>query len=211
MKSRHATMIMVRHGETERNAAPDQVERVRGWDNVPLNARGQQQAEEIGRKLSAYRIATIYSSNLRRALETAEAIQRLSRATPRPRLVRTVSLRPWFLGDFQGQPYDKVRPLVEGYQLRRPTVAVPGGESFHDFMARYMKFMMAKLKEAETTGDLLVFVAHTRNMRGFKAWVKTGLHKNDVDLEHMVKQQDAPTGGATLLEVTGDKVRLTEL
>jgi probable phosphoglycerate mutase len=207
MKGR-AMLIMARHGETIRNAHP---ERIRGWDDVDLNAKGLKEAERLAKKLSLYRISTIYSSNLKRALETARAIQAANKSHPKPKIVPTVALRPWNLGTFQGMVYADVKKLVEHHQLVAPNKKVPGGESFHQFLARYMGFMKKKLAEAQRTGGLILFVAHTRNVRAFKSWAPEGLKGALVNLEHMVKQDDSPTGGATVVETVNGKTSISEL
>lgn len=208
MAAEKTVLIMARHGETVRNTHP---ERVRGWDDVALNATGLKQAEALGKKLSLYRVAVIYCSDLKRARQTAEKILAANKTQPKPKVVYTKALRPWHLGDYQGQIYKDVQPLVEHHQLVTPHKKVPGGESFHAFMARYMGFMKRKLAEARRTGGLVLFVAHTRNMRAFKSWAREGLKGSLVNLEHMVSQKDAPTGGATVVETVGSKTTTTEL
>lgn len=67
------TVILVRHGETDWN----QERRVQGsGSNRELTEAGKQQAESIGLRLKQERIQAIYSSPLRRALDTAQAIAR---------------------------------------------------------------------------------------------------------------------------------------
>ena len=57
-----------RHGQTENNANNI-------WQgaqlNPPLNETGKKQAQELGKKLSGLRLEVIYSSNLKRAIQTA--------------------------------------------------------------------------------------------------------------------------------------------
>ena len=65
-----AKLILVRHGETDWN----QVDRIQGWLDIPLNEEGIKQAEKLAKELSGVRIAAIYSSPLKRALQTAQAI-----------------------------------------------------------------------------------------------------------------------------------------
>lgn len=62
--------ILIRHGQTEWN----RVERFRGRLDIPLNETGLRQAEAVARSLANMGIAAIYSSRLRRARQTADAI-----------------------------------------------------------------------------------------------------------------------------------------
>ena len=63
-------MVVVRHGETEWNADG----RIQGHQPVPLNARGRKQAVLLGSRLAFEQVETIYSSDLLRTMETAQAI-----------------------------------------------------------------------------------------------------------------------------------------
>ena len=66
-------VILVRHGETDWN----QERRVQGsGSDRQLTEMGKQQAESIGLRLKQENIQAIYSSPLRRALDTAQAIAR---------------------------------------------------------------------------------------------------------------------------------------
>lgn len=70
-------IIMVRHGETDRNAAGKEIQ---GWiddDAAQLNNKGQMQADQLGSLLAQRyqgKIAAIYSSPLGRAMQTAQRI-----------------------------------------------------------------------------------------------------------------------------------------
>jgi len=64
------TLLIARHGETEWNRQ----ERYQGHADPPLNATGRAQAEELGTSLAGDGVDAIYSSDLRRASETAEIV-----------------------------------------------------------------------------------------------------------------------------------------
>lgn len=64
-------IILVRHGETDWNKE----RRIQGGSSdPPLNERGREQAESLALRLRHNRIGAIYSSPLRRTLDTAEVI-----------------------------------------------------------------------------------------------------------------------------------------
>ena len=74
-QSAHACRIcLVRHGETAWNAE----RRLQGHIDIPLNPRGLSQAEATARSLAraGERFAALYSSDLQRARQTAEAVAR---------------------------------------------------------------------------------------------------------------------------------------
>ncbi|KAA3461292.1 phosphoglycerate mutase-like protein 4 isoform X1 [Gossypium australe] len=67
----YTEIIVVRHGETAWNATG----RIQGHMDVELNEVGRQQAASLAERLSRVpEISAIYSSDLKRALETAETI-----------------------------------------------------------------------------------------------------------------------------------------
>jgi len=63
-------VVLVRHGETEWN----RVERFRGRTDIELNETGRQQARAVAQRLSSWQMEAIYSSPLKRALQTARPI-----------------------------------------------------------------------------------------------------------------------------------------
>nr|HID14460.1 histidine phosphatase family protein [Anaerolineae bacterium] len=65
-------LILIRHGQTHANVAG----RWQGWSDSTLTSLGQTQAEAVARRLAAEhsRVAALYSSPLRRALQTATII-----------------------------------------------------------------------------------------------------------------------------------------
>jgi broad specificity phosphatase PhoE len=63
-------LLLVRHGETDWNAD----RRWQGRDDPPLNERGLEQARELAGTLEGEAIDALYTSDLRRALMTAEVL-----------------------------------------------------------------------------------------------------------------------------------------
>ena len=63
-------VLLVRHGETDDNAAG----RFQGRSDTPLNVRGREQSRALARELTAEGVRVLYSSPLRRARETAQIV-----------------------------------------------------------------------------------------------------------------------------------------
>jgi broad specificity phosphatase PhoE len=63
-----ASILLARHGQTDDNTRPA---RVQGWRDPPLNEHGRRQAAELARAVADAGVASLYSSHLRRARETA--------------------------------------------------------------------------------------------------------------------------------------------
>ena len=60
----------MRHGQTDWNVK----HRSQGWNDIPLNETGVEQAKNTASKLEGIDIETIYSSDLKRAKKTADII-----------------------------------------------------------------------------------------------------------------------------------------
>jgi broad specificity phosphatase PhoE len=64
------TTLLVRHGLTDWNAT----RRAQGHADVELNDAGRRQADEAAERLAAMRLGAVYSSDLRRAVDTARPV-----------------------------------------------------------------------------------------------------------------------------------------
>jgi probable phosphoglycerate mutase len=125
-------IVAIRHGETAWNAET----RMQGQLDVPLNDVGRWQAARLAAALADERFDAIWSSDLSRALATAEAVAQVRGAQ-----VRTdPGLRERCFGIFQGWTFDEVQARwPEGslrWKKREPDFAPEGAESLVDFSAR---------------------------------------------------------------------------
>lgn len=125
-------ICLVRHGETEWNAA----RRIQGQIDIALNANGVRQAEAAGRWLRAANISALYSSDLQRAWATALAIGAANGLAPIP----VPEMRERRYGVFEGLTYDEVRDRYpDGYAAfegRNADYDFENGESLRDMFAR---------------------------------------------------------------------------
>ena len=129
-------LIVVRHGETLFNVQG----RFTGQMDVPLSARGEQQAEALGRRLSAVKLDAIVASDLQRARATARAIARHHHD---PRIEEDADLREIAFGSWEGSTYAEVFAREEALVLRwqaDPTVfPPPGGETVTQLHQRVVR------------------------------------------------------------------------
>lgn len=140
------SILLIRHGETPLNAA-----RVLQPADTPLSERGQLQAQALARRLAGAGLAAILSSDLRRALHTAEA---LAAAVGLPVEI-TPLLQERNFGDLRGLPYDAL-----GYDPIASDDAPPGGESTEVFRARVRAAFQAVVAARERAGGPLAVVTH---------------------------------------------------
>jgi broad specificity phosphatase PhoE len=146
-------LILARHGETEWN-----VEEVfRGQIDVELNQNGIKQAELLAEYLSELKIEAVYSSPLKRALKTAEAVARRHRL----RVEANPGLNDCDFGQWQGlslrEVKDKYKKLYEQWAESPQLVKIPGGESLDEVRERALKVVNGVI--AKHSGAV-VLVAH---------------------------------------------------
>lgn len=134
-------IYVVRHGETEWNA----INKVLGRTEMPLNAKGMEQANEIARSLKDIKIDVFLCSPLCRARQTADAISNEIGVGYEidDRLIEQD------FGKFEG-----VDRFDSEYQAakREYFTRYPGGESFFDLVARVYPL----IEELSDTNALLV-------------------------------------------------------
>ena len=128
-------LILVRHGETDWN----QVDRIQGWLDIPLNAEGIKQAEKLAEELSGMKIATIYSSPLKRAWQTAQAIA----GKQHLKVKKLSALKEINQGKWQGllvsEAKRRYRKLYPRWLSEPLTVRPPQGESLEEASQRVEK------------------------------------------------------------------------
>jgi broad specificity phosphatase PhoE len=125
-------IILARHGETEWN-----VEEVfRGRIDIELNETGGQQAELLAEHLNELKIETVYSSPLKRALKTAEAIARRQKL----KVETSPGLIDCDFGQWQGiqlqEVKDRYQELYRQWLESPQLVKIPGGESLAEVRER---------------------------------------------------------------------------
>ena len=126
------TLYLVRHGETDHNAGG----RAMGQMDVPLNARGLDQARQTAECLRRYPIERIVSSDLGRALSTAEALAGALGLSVEP----DVRLRELSFGILEGRTVEECEAenpeAVARWRSGDFDASLPGGESRRSLMQR---------------------------------------------------------------------------
>ena len=118
-------LFAVRHGETEWNL----VEKQQGQLDSPLTDLGIKQAQSLAKGLVPKKIDVLYSSDLGRALQTAEIIAKKLSLD----IHTDTRLREWHLGSLQGltiKEFAKKFPQEAAqFNPGNPDYILPGGES----------------------------------------------------------------------------------
>jgi len=139
-------LLLIRHGETALNVA-----RVLQPAATKLSERGIAQAEALARRLATMNVGAILSSDLPRALRTAEAIAAETGAA----IETTPLLQERNFGDWRGQSYDAltIDPLTM-------VDAPPGGESSAAFAQRVAAAFDHIVQRQVALGGVLAVVTH---------------------------------------------------
>jgi broad specificity phosphatase PhoE len=148
-------VLLIRHGQSKGNAE----RRFGGHTATPLSARGRNQAQATALSLKSESVTAIYSSDLARAMETA---QPLARVTGLP-INDTSAFRERSVGVMEGLTFeDAAQQHPEQYAalLRRDfEYVLSGGESYRQLLGRARQ----KLDEVieEHRGGKIVVFSHT--------------------------------------------------
>jgi phosphoserine phosphatase len=125
-------LILARHGETAWN-----IEKIfRGRSEVELDDVGIRQAELLGKYLSDLKLDAIYSSPVRRALDTANIVARYQKTDVQV----AQGLSDLDFGEWQSLREQEVRrrypALLDEWHNSPHKVRMPGGESLEDVRRR---------------------------------------------------------------------------
>jgi len=147
-------IVAIRHGETAWNVDT----RIQGHLDIPLNTTGLWQADQVARALADEPITAIYTSDLKRAHATAQAV---ARSTGAPLTTHT-GLRERSFGHFQGRTFAEIEAELpeDAYRWRKrdPHYAPEGGESLVTLRERIER-TVAQLAQ-QHLGEQVVMVAH---------------------------------------------------
>ena len=118
------TIYLARHGETEWSLSGQHT----GLSDIPLTARGERNARQLGTRLKGLKFSQILVSPLQRARRTCELAGFGDRAVVDPDLVE------WHYGEYEGKTSTEIHSQRPGWNVFRD--GCPGGESPADIRAR---------------------------------------------------------------------------
>ena len=153
------TFYIVRHGQTNWNI----LGKTQGHENSDLTKKGEEQAFELAKAIKEYPIDYIYSSDLGRAVQTAEIVgSQIGIDT-----CKTKSLREMGFGDWEGLLIDEIKKNHEKtYETWRNTphlVNIPNGETLDIIKDSVDKFIN-ELNEKYDNKHILL-VSHSVTVR----------------------------------------------
>src|SRR3989344_5251144 len=140
-KSDYCTFYIIRHGETEWNAAG----RLQGHADSPLTKKGINQVKKLKKIIKHVHFDGLFSSDSGRARKTAEIIN-LERKLA---VVTTALLREKSFGNYEGQLSEKFRndlkKLLDDYEKcsdnEKKSFKLPGVETDEEAVSRFITFL----------------------------------------------------------------------
>ena len=146
----HLRLILVRHGQTLANRE----HRLQGASDDPMTEVGQEQAALLGALLAPIALDKIISSDLKRSMQTAQAIANYHQLP----VEGTPLLREWNCGEWDGWPASRFLQLMEEQKLKVSELAPPGGERLHEVRARACQALAYVM--AEGMGKTTMLCSH---------------------------------------------------
>jgi len=154
------TLILVRHAQTSWNAKRI----LQGSSDIPLTRKGKQQALRTAKYVQTLRIDSIYTSPLRRALETSKAIAKYH---PQARLKTEKALLERGFGTLEGLDYQTIYDTYPRMSwpdtMLYPWYAPEGVEPLWQVEKRINTFL-TRIKKKEK-GKTVLIVSHGVTLR----------------------------------------------
>lgn len=181
-------IYLTRHGETEWNIE----KRLQGRGDSPLTKDGIQRAKELRDRIKNIDIDVIYSSPIKRALNTANIL----RGNKNIDIVTDDSLMEMCFGDYEGKKIDIVQEENPSWDINlimqgNVEICAPNGENLKEVRERISKLMNKII--AENIGKSILIVTHGITLKALMYYFKD----EDVNSEVM--------GQATLTKINIDE------
>lgn len=172
-------VLLVRHGATDWNLQG----RCQGATDLDLNEVGIRQAQQIAASLSQETLHGIYSSNLKRAQQTAQLISRHHRL---PVLIEA-DVRELDHGQLEGLTFSEIKEnyaqFIQKWRTEPAEIQVPGGERLVD-VARRAWSGLNRIVRRHSAGETVVVVSHNFPILGIICRI-TGTHLNNYRTYHL--------------------------
>ena len=131
------TFYIARHGQTNWNI----LGKTQGHGNSDLTEKGKEQAKQLANALKDYPIDMIFTSDLGRAIETAQIIGNEIDV----KVQKTKALREMGFGAWEGLLIDEIKKdyssIYDIWRNEPHLVDIPGGETLHIIKERVDNFI----------------------------------------------------------------------
>jgi alpha-ribazole phosphatase len=151
-------LLLVRHGETEWN----QTGRYQGHSDISLSDTGHRQADALKKRLSNESIEAVYSSDLKRAVQTAQIIM----SAHNTELTTCEELRELNFGKFEGLTFEEIkkdRIQHNWWTANHLDEKIPNGESIRDLTNRVSQ-LVGRL-DRQANEEIILIIGHGGSLR----------------------------------------------
>lgn len=157
-----ATLILLRHGQSDYN----QKNLFTGWVDVGLSNQGILEAERAKELLINYHFDVVFTSVLKRAIDTADIVLGEKNTAP---IFRNAALNERDYGALSGKNKDEARAHFGEEQIqiwrRSFTEKPPEGESLEDTCKRVTPYYEREIKPFIDQGKIVLITAHGNSLR----------------------------------------------
>lgn len=153
-------LFLIRHAQTKNNHDG----RYQGSTDAPLNETGELQAKEIAERLADKKFDAIYSSDLKRSLQTAEFVAKKHNL----QIKQDERLREISFGDWEGMSYDEIKKvspdLLEKWIDDPANISPPNGETLKQLASRVTS-AIDEIKANYKAEETVLLVTHAGVIR----------------------------------------------
>ncbi|CAO1627560.1 unnamed protein product [Sympodiomycopsis kandeliae] len=153
-------VTLIRHGQSVDNINGIWA----GHKDSPLTSTGLAQAKALAESFANVHLDAVYSSDLKRASQTAHEIVNQNKTSPPPPLVQTQSLREQFFGAAEGQDVSQAEKSNPSNAETARDAAFPSGETLNAVNARLAtavrRFILPRLEGLRNNTASQSFVPH---------------------------------------------------
>ncbi len=199
-----ADLILLRHGQSQWNLE----NRFTGWIDVPLSSLGEEEARQAGEKLKGRKIDVVYTSVLKRAIDTATLALKVAGKSELS-IIRNGALNERHYGDLQGLNKAETAEKYGAEQVhiwrRSFSVRPPGeeGESLEMTISRVLPYYEEHILPELRAGKNVLVVAHGNSLRAL-------IYTLEKHTPESIMELNIPTGVPLLyeLEFFEDEVKI---
>ena len=186
-------IILVRHGETDWNKEG----RFQGQINIPLNAKGKEQANSASKYLKGLKFNKAFSSSMDRPYETAEIILKNQRNLKIIKVYELVEIsHGLWEGKLDSEISEEWPEMLKAWHKEPEKVLMPEGESIQQVSERSIKAWNSICK-SQKKNDITLLVAHDAVNKTIICNI-LGLNYSDI---WKIKQGN---GGITVIDIFDD-------
>lgn len=165
-------LVLTRHGESEWNLAGKWT----GWTDVSITDKGAADARKMGELLQDIHFDAIYTSELKRTVETMQQVLDTQGQTDmdyaREKVLNErdygeyTGLNKWEVKDRLGE--EKFNAIRRDYDE-----PIPGGETLHDVYDRVVPWYRDVIVPQLNAGKNVLFVAHGNSIRALVKYIES--------------------------------------